>query len=73
MFLPGPMLKAGGYLLTILVLTLAFRLINHHWPDTVLVGIVVAGTYSLWRRERKMEERTRREKLQQAEQARRGK
>ncbi len=73
MFLSKPLLQVGSYLLLILGIALAFRLVNHHWPDTLLAGIVVAGACSLWRSERRMEVRTRREQLQRAEQARRGK
>jgi len=73
MFLSKPLLQVGSYLLLILGLTLAIRLINHRWPTPVLLGVVVAGSYQVWRKERAMEERTRREQLQRAEQARRGK
>ncbi len=73
MFLSKPLLQVGSYLLITLGIALAFRLVNHHWPPPVLFGVVVGGTYSLWRSERKREEHTRREQLQQAEQARRGK
>ena len=69
----GPMLKVGSYLLLLLGLALGFRLLNHAWPPVFLLGIVPGFAYSLWHKERALEERLRRDRLQEDTKAGRGK
>lgn len=57
--LSGPMQKAGLYLLMIGCAIAAMRLINHSWPPVVGFSAVPALAYYVWRKERALEERTR--------------
>jgi hypothetical protein len=52
----GPFAKVGQYLLGILGLVLALRLINHVWPSPLLLGVVAGGSYYLWNSHRRLEE-----------------
>ncbi len=57
-----PMLKVGCYCLIMLGITLAFRLANHRRPSPVVFGVAVPAAYSVWRKERDLDERIRRGK-----------
>lgn len=69
----SPATKVGVYILIIAGITLAFRLANHHWPSPALFGVALGGSCFIWRKERDLNERIRREQMREAEQARRGK
>ena len=73
MRMSGPVSKVGAYLLLMGGIALGFRLINHAWPPVFLLGIVGGFSYYLWHKEQALEERVQLDRLQEEEEARRGK